>query len=290
MNNKGFICPLCGSALIKKDNAMHCIKGHSFDIAKEGYTYLLPPQKKRTKDPGDSKEMVNSRAEFLEAGFYDIFADALAEICLNAAKKSKKTLHILDMGCGEGYYSRAISKKLSDLGINFELIGIDIAKTAVRRAAKLAPNNCTYSVASCFSCPIKSEWADIVINIFAPLAHEETSRILKKGGLFIYAVPGPMHLFGLKKVLYETPYENPIQKTDYDGFDFLGAIETEGNIHVTGSYVQDLFCMTPYYWKTPREGSERLALCQKLDTPIQFRFLQYIKSVESTESTVSSRF
>lgn len=277
MTRQGWICPLCGGPLMQLDSVLRCAKGHSFDLAKEGYAHLLPVQKKRAKDPGDSKEMVNARARFLEAGHYEIFAHTLAQLCADAAKKQKGPLHILDMGCGEGYYSRAIAQELTRQGLAFELLGLDIAKPAVRRAAKHAPEHCSYAVASCFACPVKDGWADVAVNVFAPFAREETLRVLRSGGTFLYAVPGPRHLFGLKEVLYETPYENPVQTVEYPGFSDEGAVDAEGTIRVEGTAVQDLFCMTPYYWKTPREGAERLAQCTEITTPIQFRFLKFRK-------------
>ena len=277
MNEQGFICPLCKGPLMQLGTALRCPKGHSFDLAKEGYANLLPVQKKRTKLPGDSKEMVDARARFLESGFYDIFADTLAQLCVAAAKKQEGPLHILDMGCGEGYYSRAVAAELTRQGLCFELIGFDISKAAVRRAAKHAPEHCRYAVASCFACPVTSGWADIALNVFAPLAREETLRLLKKGGKFIYAVPGPRHLFGLKQVLYDTPYENTVQSISYAGFCEECAVDSRDEITVQGQAIEDLFCMTPYYWKTPKEGAQRLARCKSLTTPIEFRFLQFAK-------------
>ena len=277
MKFEGFICPLCNNKLKFTGSSLTCSKNHSFDLAKEGYTYLLPVQKKHTHDPGDSREMVASRARFLEDGNYKIFADALADICVDIYKKQGKLLHILDMGCGEGYYNRVLAERLSKEGIPFELLGIDIAKPAVKRAAKLAPMGCSYAVASCFTCPVKEKWADIIINVFAPFANDEILRILKKGGHLIYAVPGAKHLFGLKKVLYDEPYENKVQDISYPGLKNGEIREVTGFIHVEGERVQDLFCMTPYYWKTPKEGSEKLALLNELDTPIQFRFLTFTK-------------
>ena len=277
MKFDGFICPICSNKLKLVKNSLVCFKNHSYDLAKEGYTYLLPVQKKHTKDPGDSSQMVLSRARFLEDGNYKIFADALADMCVALAKKEGKTLHILDMGCGEGYYNRVISERLEKEKLPFELLGIDIAKPAVKRAAKLSSDSCSYAVASCFTCPVKDKWADVVINIFAPFANDEILRILKKGGSLIYAVPGAKHLFGLKKVLYDEPYENKVQDISYPGLKNGEVREVTGSIHVEGERVQDLFCMTPYYWKTPKEGSEKLALLNELDTPIQFRFLTFTK-------------
>ena len=39
--------------------------------------------------------------------------------------------------------------------------------------------------------------------------------------------------------------------------------------------MQNLFAMTPYYWKTPESGSQRLAQADSLDTEIRFDFLLY---------------
>ena len=38
-----FRCPVCGGPLVREERAYRCEKGHSYDLAREGYTYLLPP-------------------------------------------------------------------------------------------------------------------------------------------------------------------------------------------------------------------------------------------------------
>ncbi len=277
MSAQGLICPLCGGPLLPVGRTLRCAKEHSFDLAREGYAHLLPVQKKRTRAPGDSREMVEARARFLQAGYYQVFADALAELCIQAAQRQQTPLRILDLGCGEGYYDRVIAQAMEKKGLPFALIGLDISKAAVRRAAHLAPECCTYVVGSSFACPVGTGWADLVVNVFAPFAREETHRVLRGGGELIYAVPGPQHLFGLKEVLYDAPYQNPTQQVEYPGFAPTGQVEAQGQLHVQGQSVQDLFCMTPYYWKTPRQGAARLADCAAIDTPIQFRFLRFVR-------------
>ena len=54
-------CPSCAQALEASDDGLLCAANHSFDRAKEGYVNLLPVQKKRSKRPGDSLEMVLGR-------------------------------------------------------------------------------------------------------------------------------------------------------------------------------------------------------------------------------------
>lgn len=53
-----FSCPLCHASLTHTENSFICPQGHTFDKAKEGYVNLLPVQHKRSRDPGDSAEMM----------------------------------------------------------------------------------------------------------------------------------------------------------------------------------------------------------------------------------------
>ena len=109
-------CPLCGEKLTG-DSTLKCTKGHCFDRAKEGYWHLLPVQSMRTKAPGDSKEMVAARNRFLNGGGYAPFAAELARLCAELARKKGGVLHILDAGCGEGYYDGAICAELERQGL-----------------------------------------------------------------------------------------------------------------------------------------------------------------------------
>ena len=271
----GFVGPVCGGRLTDAGSAVRCPAGHSFDRAKEGYVNLLLVSRMHSKIPGDSKEMVAARNRFLNGGGYAPFAAELARLCAELARKKGGVLHILDAGCGEGYYDGAICAELERQGLPFRLAGFDISKAAVRLAAKRKLPNAAFAVASSFAAPVESGWADVVLNIFSPFAGEEFRRCLAPGGRLIYAVPTAEHLMGLKDVLYDEPYENPCQQVDYPGFSPAGETRVEDRIAVEGQAIGDLFAMTPYYWKTPAEGSARLARLERLETPIGFRFLLY---------------
>ncbi len=134
-------CPLCGGVL-QGETDLKCEKGHCFDRAREGYWHLLPVQSMRTKAPGDSKEMVAARRAFLNAGYYGIFGQALGELCLahGVPAAPDAPLHLLDAGCGEGWYDRCIAQQFAAAEKPLQLAGFDIAKPAVRLAAKALPS------------------------------------------------------------------------------------------------------------------------------------------------------
>ena len=268
-------CPLCGAPL-EGAAPLRCAAGHSFDRAKEGYWHLLPVQKMRTHSPGDSKEMVAARRAFLEGDYYGAFGRALGVLCLKEGQSAApgQPVKLLDAGCGEGWYDRCIAAAFAKAEQPLALAGFDIAKPAVRLAARALPG-AEYAVASSFHQPVRTGWADLVVNIFSPFAREEFLRVLRPGGKLIYAVPGPEHLYEMKAVLYDTPYKNPVQQVEYPGFRAVGEQLVEDRITVPASQLAALFAMTPYYWRTPRDGAQRLSALESLTTQISFRFLVF---------------
>lgn len=267
----GLRCPVCRGALALQDRTLRCARGHSFDLAREGYVHLLPIQKRHAADPGDGKAMVAARRAFLQAGHYDLFRRALAALCLRYAPD---TPQIVDAGCGEGSYDQTVLAALTAAGRPARLIGFDLSKPAVRLAARLVPDGC-FAVGGSFCAPVVDGWADLLLNIFSPWAGAEFARMLRPGGVLIYAVPTPRHLYGLKTLLYAHPYENPEQETDYPGFTRLASQPVTGRLSLDGAAARQLLAMTPYAFRTPADGLARLDACDHLETEIGFRFLVY---------------
>ena len=104
-----------------------------------------------------------------------------------------------------------------------------------------------------------------------PLALDEFRRVLRPGGAFLYVVPAADHLWELKQVLYDQPYRNREEDVPYEGFSYERVEPVEAVVDVAGEALRDLFQMTPYYWKTPREGAERLAALDGLRVRASFR-------------------
>ncbi len=263
-----FCCPICAQGLDRQDSRYLCPQGHSFDRAAAGYVHLLPANKMHSKDPGDDKGMATARNRFLSGDYYAPLRDALAELALAYAPKGAD---ILDAGCGEGYYSAALYRALVQGGKAPKMAGVDLSKHALRRAAK-REKAIEFAVASVYDLPVGDRQADLLVNCFSPLALEEFLRVLRPGGFYFYVVPGARHLWELKEVLYPSPYPNEDKLTPYQGLRYLEVKEVDGSIHLPDQQtISDLFQMTPYFWKTPKEGAQRLSQLTELDTTISFR-------------------
>jgi 23S rRNA (guanine745-N1)-methyltransferase len=177
---------------------------------------------------------------------------------------------ILDAGCGEGTYTAGIYQALTAAGKTPRMAGVDISKFILRYAAK-REKAIEFAVASSYHLPVAEDSVDILLNCFSPLALEEFRRVLRPGGWFFYVVPAADHLWELKQVLYDTPYPNEEKETPYEGFRYEAIVPVEDTITLTcQADIHALFQMTPYYWKTPKAGAERLAALDTLTSRIAF--------------------
>ena len=261
-------CPVCGDPLDRGERVCRCPNGHSYDLAREGYVYLLRPDQKHSAAPGDDRTMAAARREFLSKEYYRPLLDTLRNQFLARLGASPA---LLDAGCGEGYYTAGIWKALTEAGRNPRMAAFDISKASLRLAAR-RERGIQWAVASSYHLPAADGTFDGLLNCFSPLALEEFRRVLKPGGLFLYVVPGAEHLWELKEVLYDRPYRNEEKETPYEGFRYEAIVPVDGEITLADpADLRALFRMTPYAWKTPREGAERLAALDTLTTRISFR-------------------
>lgn len=263
--NSLFTCPICGSSLTPEAGRYLCPNGHSFDRAKEGYVNLLPANRQHSKAPGDDKEMAAARTRFLDGGWYSPLRERL---CALVEQYIPEAPALLDVGCGEGWYTAALTETVAARG--GQAAGVDLSKPSVKKAAKRCPG-AEIAVASVYRLPLADNSVDILTNCFSPLAAEEFHRVLKPGGTFLYVVPGARHLWELKQVLYDIPYENEEKREEYPGFAYREIIPVESQFTLpNAAAIQDLFRMTPYAWKTPKSGVERLASLDSLTVTAQF--------------------
>ena len=195
------ICPVCKKELYREEKSYFCNgeKRHCFDISSSGHVNLCPGR----ATGGDDKKAVRSRTEFLNLGFYQPIADKVCHILSKFNSEST----IIDAGCGEGYYTNRVAQSTGAM-----TYGFDLSKEAIISASKSAKrqgiSNVLFGVAGIYELPIANDSADAVVNIFAPCAESEFSRVLKQEGLLVVVTAGKNHLYGLKSAIYDTVYTN----------------------------------------------------------------------------------
>ena len=267
-----FVCPKCGEKLNILDGRCACVNGHSYDRARGGYYNLLLGNTGGTH--GDNKEMVLARRAFLGGGYYAPLARYISYLVLEHTPSGGC---LLDAGAGEGYYTDYLERALYDRDSKSDVSAFDISKDAVREIGKKNPR-ISLAVAGSYHIPVADGEFDTVINTFSPLALTETRRVLKSGGHFIMAIPGEMHLYDLKKVIYDTPYKNEVADTALEGFELIMDDSLTYKFCLdTTEKIQSLFMMTPYAYRTPRESRERISSLDKLSCEADFCVLVYKK-------------
>ena len=243
------ICPICGEKLNIRDRQYVCARNHSFDVARQGYVNLLTVQQKHSLNPGDTREQVLSRREFLEAGIYAPIADAL----IAEAKNLGLSGQILDVGCGEGYYSARLADAL-----DAPLTGLDISKEAVRCAAAKYKGK-QWLCATAAHIPVEDGSVRLLTSLFALTLPQEFARVLEPGGYYFQVLAGPDHLLGLKSIIYDQlNFKEKNTVPELPGFELVKSVPIRFSFTVEGQQVQNLFSMTPHVFRIGKDGAERL--------------------------------
>lgn len=275
-------CPIDGEPLVQRDRQLQCGRGHGFDIARQGYVNLLPVQHKRSRQPGDSKEMVQARSRFLNSGVYRPIATRLAELAGSLCAGVEQPC-LLDAGCGEGYYLGSLRSALaaSNACATLTGIGLDISKYAILEAAKRS-RDITWVVGTNRQPPIAPDSVDLVTCLFGFHSYDGFHRVLRPGGKLVLVEPGPDHLQELRTVIYPD-----VKKT---GSPSSGAVEARGfqpvdsrplrfNVAVINkALIGDLLLMTPHFHRASRQGREAALALQSLELTVDVVFQVMEKS------------
>jgi 23S rRNA (guanine745-N1)-methyltransferase len=266
-----FNCPICFTKLQKTGNSLVCDNKHMFDYAKEGYVNLLPVQLKNSLQPGDDKNMVLARREFLLLGHYDFLRQALVKTLLSLTKKTLPHNNIIDLGCGEGYYTDFIQSQTPETNV----YGVDISKSAVKYAAK-RNKQVHYCVATNSHVPFADDFSDLIVNVFAPLIGKECQRILSPQGKILSVSPGPKHLIELKQVIYDTP-ELHDAATPPEGFELADIQQITQQVTLANPKdVENLLTMTPFGWKISEQNKQKLLSKLPFQLTLSFSLNQFV--------------
>ncbi|WP_247946833.1 putative RNA methyltransferase [Streptococcus oralis] len=235
-----FACPICQENLTLIESSLKCSNRHSFDLAKFGYVNLAPQIK---QSANYDKENFQNRQEILEAGFYQAILEGISDLL--ATKPSAKT--VLDIGCGEGFYSRKLQESHSDK----TFYAFDISKDSVQIAAKSEPNwAVNWFVGDLARLPIKDASMDILLDIFSPANYGEFRRVLSKDGILIKVIPTENHLKEIRQMV-----QDQLTKKDYSNQDIKEHFQEHFSIQsrqiasltkpITAEQRQALLAMTP---------------------------------------------
>ncbi|VLT29203.1 23S_rRNA m1G745 methyltransferase [Streptococcus pneumoniae] len=235
-----FACPICQENLTLLETNFKCCNRHSFDLAKFGYVNLAPQIK---QSANYDKENFQNRQQILEAGFYQAILDAVSDLLAS----SKTTTTILDIGCGEGFYSRKLQESHSEK----TFYAFDISKDSVQIAAKSEPNwAVNWFVGDLARLPIKDASMDILLDIFSPANYGEFCRVLSKDGILIKVIPTENHLKEIRQrvqdQLTNKEYSNQDIKEHFqEHFTILSSQSASLTKTITAEQLQALLSMTP---------------------------------------------
>ncbi len=259
--NEDMNCPICHEPFIHEGRTFRCKNNHSFDQARQGYVNLSRKQ----KASGDNALMVKARTAFLEAGLYDFLRQAVLE----KLQQLKPDVY-LDLGCGQGYYTQVFATAAQ------HAYGIDLSTPAIAHAAGQDKKS-QYIVGSIYDLPFANQSIDVETSIFTPIPAKEAARTLKDDGVLITVTPGAMHHYQLKEQLYDKVRLNPPLKP-IEGFELVDQTEITSLQHVDD--VMALLEMTPYYYRTPKAGIEKIkSLKDGLDVTFDFVLSVWRKKV-----------
>ena len=235
-----FACPICQENLTLVESSLKCNNRHSFDLAKFGYVNLAPQIK---QSANYDKKNFQNRQQILEAGFYQAILEAVSDLLAS----SKTTTTILDIGCGEGFYSRKLQESHSEK----TFYAFDISKDSVQIAAKSEPNwAVNWFVGDLARLPIKDASMDILLDIFSPANYGEFRRVLSKDGILIKVIPTENHLKEIRQrvqdQLTNKDYSNQDIKNHFqEHFTILSNQTVSLTKTITAEQLQALLSMTP---------------------------------------------
>lgn len=261
-------CPKCHQPLHRINKSMQCDAHHNYDLAKAGYINLLLNPDKSTNNPGDSKESLIARKAYLNKGYYD---PILFEVVNYIKDHLHQNMEILDLGCGEGYYTYRMKQLLGDTNTYY---GLDISKDAIQMATRY-DKGITWIVGNAKNIPLTDHSLDVITALFTVVIPAEIARCLKKDGYMIHVTANRNHLIEIKELIYD---EVKTKSDEHIRFDFpvLKSYDFQKKVVINEREdALNLLKMTPHYYHIKKEKRDILETLQALEITIDLRITVY---------------
>lgn len=171
----------CGLLLDRQGRVYRCTRGHTYDVAREGYVNVLQPQDRRSRQAGDAPAALAARQRLLDAGVGRVLLDTLAA---RAADGLHTAAVAVDLGCGSGEMLAAVRDRVAVIGM-----GLDLSTTAVSMAARRFPHLLWVAANADRRLPLLDRTVDLILSVHARRNPAECARVLAPGGRVWVAVP-----------------------------------------------------------------------------------------------------
>ena len=168
--------------------ALTCSRGHSYDVAREGYVTLFAAGVGHAF--GDDAGMVAARAKVEQTGQFEPLTAALVE---NAAAVAAGTSLVLDVGAGTGHHLAGVLAALPQA----RGVALDASRPAARSAARAHESIASVRADVWRQIPLGDRAVDLALNVFAPRNGAELGRVVRPGGTVLSVTPTSTHLHEL---------------------------------------------------------------------------------------------
>ncbi len=247
-----FRCPLCRGRITAGETSLRCEAGHDFALSKKGYVDFCPAARAGAYDD----DLFDSRSRFIAGGFYEELIERLRTLLDRYAIAGP----VLDAGCGEGSFLKAILPDPSAQAC----LGLDLSRPGIQRAAR-GGGGWLWAVGDLSRLPLAEGSMAAILNILSPANYPEFRRVLLPGGTVLKVVPGERYLHEVRalakdRLRHETYSNERVLQLFKEKFELLETEEICSTYPLTPSQAADLIAMTPLTQGIEKEQLDLAAL------------------------------
>lgn len=237
-------CPHCGGELGLRQPA-RCERGHSFDLARQGYLNLLAS---RQPANADTPAMVAARGRVLASGAFDPLLKLVA-------RQAREAHRVLEVGSGTAHY---LLRCLGD-DPHARGIALDVSVAAAKVAARADPRIAAVVADVWAGLPVLGHTLDAVVCVFAPRNLTEFARVLRPGGRLLVLTPSPGHLAVLRErhglLGIEPEKQQRLLAAATEFFDLRGTSRLRVPVELSAELAGDVIAMGPNAFHSPEPPS-----------------------------------